>query len=89
MYKVSEHSFRVIATHYSDHSSVTFYQSSPSFHVRPMMIVSTVDGKVLALDIQNAGQQQWSMDAGVGPLLSSSISQFEVRFSSGYSFILF
>eukprot|EP00057_Strongylocentrotus_purpuratus_P033626 XP_792135.3 PREDICTED: eukaryotic translation initiation factor 2-alpha kinase 3 isoform X1 [Strongylocentrotus purpuratus] len=50
---------------------------------RPMMIVSTVDGKVLALDIQNAGQQQWSMDAGVGPLLSSSISQFEIMGPEG------
>ncbi|XP_063963492.1 eukaryotic translation initiation factor 2-alpha kinase 3-like [Lytechinus pictus] len=50
---------------------------------RPLMILSTVDGKVLALDIQNAGQQQWSMDAGIGPLLSSSISQFEIMGPEG------
>lgn len=50
---------------------------------RPLMVLSTVDGKVLALDIRNAGQQQWSMDAGIGPLLSSSISQFEVTGPEG------
>ncbi|XP_071506558.1 eukaryotic translation initiation factor 2-alpha kinase 3-like [Diadema antillarum] len=50
---------------------------------RPLMILSTVDGKVLALDVHNEGQLQWSMDPGQGPLLSSSISQFEVTGPEG------
>ena len=49
------------------------------------MLVSTMDGKVAALDVQNAGKVQWNMNAGTGPLLSSSITKLEV--CSFYNFL--
>ena len=43
------------------------------------MVVSTLDGKVSALDVQNNGNILWSVDADTRPLLSSSIGNLEVR----------
>jgi len=42
------------------------------------MLVSTLDGKVTALNGQD-GMMQWSLSTGTSPLLSSSISQLVVR----------
>ena len=42
------------------------------------MVVSTLDGKVSALDVQNNGNILWSIDADTRPLLSSSIGNLEV-----------
>lgn len=42
------------------------------------MVVSTLDGKVSALDIHDNGRTLWSVDADTRPLLSSSIGNLEV-----------
>lgn len=42
------------------------------------MFVSTLDGKISALDANNYGQKQWSLDFNEGPMLSSSIHRREV-----------
>ena len=42
------------------------------------MVVSTLDGKVSALDVQDSGKILWSVDADTRPLLSSSIGNLEV-----------
>nr|CAB3241538.1 eukaryotic translation initiation factor 2-alpha kinase 3 [Phallusia mammillata] len=44
-------------------------------HVKPIIIASTVDGKVSALDIHKGGKLIWQVDLGNGPLVSSSISK--------------
>ncbi|XP_041370908.1 eukaryotic translation initiation factor 2-alpha kinase 3-like [Gigantopelta aegis] len=43
-----------------------------------LMLVSTIDGKVSALDVRNQGELVWSLQADIRPLLSSSIDQMEV-----------
>ena len=43
------------------------------------MLVSTLDGKVSALDVRNHGKMVWSLQADIRPLLSSSIGQMEVN----------
>lgn len=43
-----------------------------------LMVVSTLDGKVSALDVQNNGNILWSVDADTRPLLSSSIGNLEI-----------
>ena len=48
------------------------------FVARDLMIVSTLDGKVSALDLHNAGSVQWTLDTDIGPLMDSSISKLEV-----------
>ena len=42
------------------------------------MLVSTLDGKVSALNMENNGELLWSLNTGSTPLLSSSISKLEV-----------
>ena len=42
------------------------------------MFVSTLDGKLSALDVGDEGQLLWSMAVDSRPLLSSSISKLEV-----------
>lgn len=43
-----------------------------------VFIVSTMDGKVQALDARDKGKKLWSVQADTQPLLSSSISKLEV-----------
>lgn len=42
-----------------------------------LIFVSTLDGKISALD-DNDGQKQWTLDFNDGPMLSSSIHNIEV-----------
>ena len=43
------------------------------------MLISTLDGKLSALDVQDEGKLLWSVQADTRALLSSSISKLEVR----------
>lgn len=45
------------------------------------MIISTLDGRISALDPHNQGTKQWDLDVGSGCLVSSSLSKPEVNFS--------
>ena len=42
------------------------------------MLVSTLDGRLSALSIDNGGQEKWSVSTEPGPLLSSTIHTMEV-----------
>ena len=44
-----------------------------------LMLVSTLDGKLSALDVREEGKLLWSVQADSRPLLSSSISKLEVK----------
>ena len=44
--------------------------------------MSTLDGKLSALDVKDDGKLLWSVQADSRPLLSSSISKLEVDFKS-------
>lgn len=46
---------------------------------RSLVIISTLDGRISALDPHNQGHKQWDMDVGSGCLVSSSLSKPEVR----------
>ncbi|XP_052102279.1 eukaryotic translation initiation factor 2-alpha kinase 3-like isoform X1 [Mytilus californianus] len=50
----------------------------PSVLNKFLMVVSTLDGKVSALDVQDSGKILWSVDADTRPLLSSSIGNLEI-----------
>lgn len=54
--------------------------SEPVFHVfdRALVIISTLDGRIAALDPLNQGRKQWDLDVGSGSLVSSSLSKPEV-----------
>lgn len=41
--------------------------------------MSTLDGKISALNIDDGGSEQWNVHTGPGPMLSSSIHRLEVR----------
>lgn len=43
------------------------------------MIISTLDGRISALDPHNQGRKQWDLDISSGCLLSSSLSKPEVN----------
>jgi len=43
-----------------------------------LLLVSTLDGKLTALDPSNNGQALWSVATGPGSMLSSTISQMEL-----------
>ncbi|XP_068608034.1 eukaryotic translation initiation factor 2-alpha kinase 3 [Brachionichthys hirsutus] len=45
---------------------------------RSLVIISTLDGRISALDPHNQGRKQWDLDVGSGCLLSSSLSKPEV-----------
>ncbi|KAK3590063.1 hypothetical protein CHS0354_041095 [Potamilus streckersoni] len=45
---------------------------------RHLILVSTLDGKMSALDVKDNGRMLWSIDADSRPLLSSSISKLEI-----------
>ncbi|OXB59260.1 hypothetical protein ASZ78_016895, partial [Callipepla squamata] len=43
-----------------------------------LVIISTLDGRIAALDPENSGRKQWDLDVGSGSLVSSSLSKPEV-----------
>lgn len=43
-----------------------------------LIFVSTLDGKISALDANNHGRKQWTLEFATGPMLSSSIHHIEV-----------
>ncbi|XP_075428098.1 eukaryotic translation initiation factor 2-alpha kinase 3 isoform X2 [Ascaphus truei] len=45
---------------------------------RSLIIISTLDGRIAALDAENHGRKQWDLDVGSGTLVSSSLSKPEV-----------
>ncbi|XP_020834728.1 eukaryotic translation initiation factor 2-alpha kinase 3 [Phascolarctos cinereus] len=45
---------------------------------RSLVIISTLDGRIAALDPDNHGRKQWDLDVGSGSLVSSSLSKPEV-----------
>ncbi|XP_034531018.1 eukaryotic translation initiation factor 2-alpha kinase 3 [Notolabrus celidotus] len=45
---------------------------------RSLVIISTLDGRISALDPHNQGMKQWDLDVGSGCLVSSSLSKPEV-----------
>lgn len=49
------------------------------FICRSLIIISTLDGRIAALDPENSGRKQWDLDVGSGSLVSSSLSKPEVR----------
>ncbi|XP_066483703.1 eukaryotic translation initiation factor 2-alpha kinase 3 isoform X2 [Tiliqua scincoides] len=46
--------------------------------LRSLVIISTLDGRIAALDPENSGRKQWDLDVGSGSLVSSSLSKPEV-----------
>lgn len=48
------------------------------------MIISTLDGRISALDPHNQGTKQWDLDVGSGCLVSSSLSKPEVIISFSF-----
>ncbi|CAL1686070.1 unnamed protein product [Lasius platythorax] len=50
-----------------------------SINRRSLIFVSTLDGKISALDAGNYGQKQWTLDFNEGPMLSSSIHSRELN----------
>lgn len=46
---------------------------------RVLVIISTLDGRIAALDPLNQGRKQWDLDVGSGCLVSSSLSKPEVH----------
>ncbi|XP_056151825.1 eukaryotic translation initiation factor 2-alpha kinase 3 [Lampris incognitus] len=45
---------------------------------RSLVIISTLDGRIAALDPHNQGRKQWDLDVGSGSLVSSSLSKPEM-----------
>ncbi|KAJ8389507.1 hypothetical protein AAFF_G00118970 [Aldrovandia affinis] len=45
---------------------------------RTLVVISTLDGRISALDPDNDGRKQWDLDVGSGCLVSSSLSKPEV-----------
>lgn len=57
------------------------YNGEGNGNVRPtrsLVIISTLDGRISALDPHNQGRKQWDLDVGSGCLVSSSLSKPEV-----------
>ncbi|XP_043248354.1 eukaryotic translation initiation factor 2-alpha kinase isoform X2 [Colletes gigas] len=46
---------------------------------RSLLFVSTLDGKISALDANNLGKKQWTLDLNGGPMLSSNIHHTELN----------
>ncbi|KZC04854.1 PREDICTED: eukaryotic translation initiation factor 2-alpha kinase-like [Dufourea novaeangliae] len=55
---------------------LTFCEQKTS---RSLVFVSTLDGKVSALDANDLGKKQWTLDFNEGPMLSSSIHRRELN----------
>lgn len=49
-----------------------------SFHSHRLLYVSTLDGKISALDILDDGQKKWTVNTTPGPMISSSIQDLEL-----------
>ncbi|KAA0717792.1 Eukaryotic translation initiation factor 2-alpha kinase 3 [Triplophysa tibetana] len=49
---------------------------------RVLVIISTLDGRIAALDPLNQGRKQWDLDVGSGCLVSSSLSKPEYKIKS-------
>ncbi|XP_023169545.2 eukaryotic translation initiation factor 2-alpha kinase isoform X2 [Drosophila hydei] len=45
---------------------------------RRLLYITTLDGRLNALDIANSGKKRWSIETGPGPLISSSIHRLEL-----------
>ncbi|TDG46211.1 hypothetical protein AWZ03_007419 [Drosophila navojoa] len=45
---------------------------------RRLLYITTLDGRLSALDIAKSGKQRWSIETGPGPLISSSIHRLEL-----------
>lgn len=56
---------------------------------RSLVIISTLDGRISALDPHNQGRKQWDLDVGSGCLVSSSLSKPEVHQRPCFCFIHF
>uniref|UniRef100_A0A8C4KUD1 Uncharacterized protein n=1 Tax=Equus asinus asinus TaxID=83772 RepID=A0A8C4KUD1_EQUAS len=57
-----------------------FFELRPrGFFGASLVIISTLDGRIAALDPENHGKKQWDLDVGSGSLVSSSLSKPEVR----------
>ncbi|KOC63214.1 Eukaryotic translation initiation factor 2-alpha kinase 3 [Habropoda laboriosa] len=59
-----------------DIKQLTFCKQKSS---RSLLFVSTLDGKLFALDANNLGKKQWTLDFNEGPMLSSSIHSRELN----------
>lgn len=55
-------------------SAVASYRCGENHDRRSLVVVSSMNGAVTALDLSENGQKLWDLDAGTGPLLSSSLS---------------
>ncbi|KAM5193953.1 eukaryotic translation initiation factor 2-alpha kinase 3 [Mantella aurantiaca] len=53
-------------------------ESRENGRARSLVIISTLDGRISALDPENHGRKQWDLDVGSGSLVSSSLSKPEV-----------
>lgn len=58
------------------------------FYYSSFVIVSTLDGKVTALDKHN-GEFVWSFDAEIGPLLSSSLAKISMKQVGPLRYVIF
>lgn len=78
----NNNAFTTGSSNYRDSTSDSSGQqptSCPKLHKEShLMIVSTLDGHVSAIDINNKGKLVWSISADSHPLLSSSISKLEI-----------
>jgi hypothetical protein len=46
-----------------------------------LLLVSTLDGQITALDMDRSGEHLWSVATGPGPMLSSTISQVSIPYN--------
>uniref|UniRef100_A0A8C7ID50 Eukaryotic translation initiation factor 2-alpha kinase 3 n=1 Tax=Oncorhynchus kisutch TaxID=8019 RepID=A0A8C7ID50_ONCKI len=63
--------FFQMSTFFTNENPAVEYQNS-------LVIISTLDGRISALDPYNQGRKQWDLDVGSGCLVSSSLSKPEV-----------
>lgn len=61
-----------------DEASTEPEENRESTKARSLVIISTLDGRISALDPENHGRKQWDLDVGSGSLVSSSLSKPEV-----------
>ncbi|XP_076169854.1 eukaryotic translation initiation factor 2-alpha kinase isoform X2 [Ptiloglossa arizonensis] len=62
-----------------DSNSIKQLTSCEQKSPRSLLFVSTLDGKISALDANNLGKKQWTLDLNEGPMLSSSIHRRELN----------
>lgn len=61
-------------------------QRIKNMYFRSLVFVSTLDGKLTALDLANNGEIKWSLEFGEGPMLSSNIHQRKVTIEMTIAF---